>query len=80
MGKYEVSFLFKDLSRTPPMWAPNCNKSCQDLLQAKCDQLESKGILADPIEEGINILHLSPVMIQQKGRAKHKKFPECSLE
>ena len=32
------------------------------------------------MEANIDILHLSPIMIQQKGRAKLKKLHECSLE
>ena len=82
LGKYEVSFVFKDTSKPPPLkvWAPQYNKSCQDLLQAKCDQLESQGVLKDPMKEGIDILHLSPIMIQQKSRAKHKKLQQCSLD
>ena len=32
------------------------------------------------MEAGVDIKHLSPIMIQQKGRAKHKKLQECSLE
>ena len=82
LGYYEVSFVFKDSSKPPPLkvWAPQYNKSCQDLLQAKCDQLEAQGVLKDPMDEGIDILHLSPIMIQQKGRAKHKKLQDCSLE
>ena len=82
MGKYELSFVFKDTSTPPPLkvWAPQYNRSCQDLLQAKCDQLEQQGVLIDPMEANIDILHLSPIMIQQKGRAKFKKLHECSLE
>ena len=82
MGRYEVSFVFKESSKPPPLkvWAPQYNKSCQDLLQAKCDQLESQGVLVDPMEADVDIMHLSPIMIQQKGRAKNKKLQDCALE
>ena len=51
MGTYEVSFMFKDSSKPPPLkvWAPNYNKSCQDLL-------ESQGVLQDPMEAEVDIL------------------------
>ena len=70
MGKYELSFIFKDTSVPPPLkvWAPQYNRSCQELLQAKCDQLEKQGVLVDPAEANIDVCHLSPIMIQQKGR------------
>ena len=81
MGKYELSFIFKDTSVPPPLkvWAPQYNRSCQELLQAKCDQLEKQGVLVDPAEANIDVCHLSPIMIQQKGRSKHKKLQDCSL-
>ena len=81
MGKYELSFTFKDTSTPPPLkvWVPQYNRTCQELLQAKCDQLEQQGVLVDPAEVNFNVQHLSPVMIQQKGRAKYKKLQDCSL-
>ena len=82
MGEYEISFVFKETSSPPPLkvWAPQYNRSCQELLQAKCDQLERQGVLVDPMEAQVDVLHLSPIMIQQKGRAKHKKLQNSSLE
>ena len=82
MGKYELSFVFKETSSPPPLkvWAPQYNRTCQELLQAKCDQLEEQGVLVDPMDAGVDIRHLSPIMIQQKGRAKHKKLQDCSLD
>ena len=34
----------------------------------------------DPKVYGIPILHVSPSWVQQKGRAKHKSLPECSID
>ena len=82
MGHYEVSFAFKDTLAPPPLkvWAPQYSRSCQELLQAKCDELELQGVLVDPMEVNTQILHLSPIMIQQKGQAKFKKLQDCSVE
>ena len=82
MGNYELSFVFKDTSVPPPLkvWAPQYNRGCQELLQAKYDQLESQGVLIDPAEVNVDVRHLSPIMIQQKGRAKNKKLQDCSLD
>ena len=82
MGEYSVSFVFKSTSSPPPfkVWAPQYNRGCQELLQAKCDQLESQGVLVDPLKEKVDVLHLSPIMIQQKGSAKFKKLQDCSLD
>ena len=82
MGKYIASFSFKDNSKPPPLkvWVPQYNRACAELLQAKCDQLEAQGVLADPAELGIDIKHVSPTLIQQKGRAKHKSLAECTLD
>ena len=46
MGRYELSFTFKDTSTPPPLkvWVPQYNRTCQELLQAKCDQLEQQGL------------------------------------
>ena len=82
MGRYEASFVFKSTSSPPPLkvWIPQYNRSCQELLQAKCNQLEIQGVLVDPMSVYIDVLHLSPIMIQQKGSSKHKKLQECSLD
>ena len=73
LGKYIASFSFKDNSKPPPLkvWVPQYNRACAELLQAKCDQLEAQGVLADPAELGIDIKHVSPTLIQQKGQ-EHK--------
>ena len=69
MGRFEARFGFKDNSKPPPLkvWTPQYNRSCSELLQAKCDQLQSQGVLVDPAELGIDVKHVSPIMIQQKG-------------
>ena len=72
---HEATINFRKESQAPPykLWAPQFNKKCQDLLQSKCDALEHEGVLADPIDHGINVRNVSPCFIQQKARAKHKK-------
>ena len=81
-GRHFGSFSFKDCNKPPPtkVWAPQYNKTCADLHQAKCDELEEAGVLVDPKEHDIDILHVSPSFIQQKGRAKHKSLRDCTLD
>ena len=64
LGRYEISFTFKETSTPPPLkvWAPQYNRNCQELLQAKCDQLEKQGVLIDPMKANVDVLHLSPIM------------------
>ena len=78
---YYATFAFKDENRTPPhkVWAPQFNRKCQDLMQAKCDELEHDGILADPSKVDTDVRLVSPTFIQQKGSAKHKPLAQCSL-
>lgn len=49
-GRYTASFSFKENSKPPPLkvWVPQYNRASSELLQAKCDQLESRGVLKDP--------------------------------
>ena len=79
---YAARINFKQESQAPPykLWAPQFNKKCTTLLQSKCDMLEHEGVLADPIDHGINVRNVSPCFIQQKARAKHKKLEDCTLE
>ena len=79
---YYATFSFKEENRAPPykVWSPKFNRKCQDLLQAKCDELEVDNIMADPSKLGIDVRHVSPCMIQQKARAKHKPLEQCSLD
>ena len=81
-GRFNSSFCFKDSNKPPPykVWAPQYNRECSELLQAKCDQLEAQGVLADPNKHGIQIQHVSPIFIQQKGRARHKLLNDCTLD
>ena len=78
---YEATFSFRKENKAPPykVWAPQYNRKCQDLLQAKCDELEQQGVLCDPKQHGVDIRHVSPCFIQQKARAKHKPLETCDL-
>ena len=79
---YRASFSFRKESRPPPfkIWAPQYNQRCQDLLQAKCDQLEGQGVMVDPKQVQVDVRHVSPCFVTQKARAKHKRLEDCSLE
>ena len=76
-----VSFCSEE-NMAPPykIWVPLFNRGCQDLMQDKCDQLVEQWVLVDPKEHGIDIRYVSPCFIQQKGRAKHKKLEERTLD
>jgi hypothetical protein len=78
---YEATFSFKRENMAPPVkvWVPQFNRKCQDLLQAKCDELERQGVLQDPKRHGVDVRHVSPCFIQQKARAKHKPLENCDL-
>ena len=78
---YLATFTFKQESKVPPykIWCPQYNTRCKDLMQAKCDQLEYHNILADPKSNNIDVRNVSPCMIQQKARAKHKPLDQCTL-
>ena len=80
---YYASFGFRDENRTPPAkdWAPQFSRKCRDLMQAKCDELEQQGIMADPSKlPNCNVRMVSPTFIQQKARAKHKPLADCALD
>ena len=80
---YQATFSFRDENRAPPykVWAPQYSRQCQDLMQAKCDDLEREGILVDPSKySGVDVRLVHPSFIQQKGRAKHKPLNQCSLD
>ena len=81
-NSYEASFSFKKENKAPPVkvWVPQFNRKCQDLLQAKCDELETQGVLVDPKKNNIDIRHVSPCFIQQKARAKHKPLDKCDMD
>ena len=78
---YEASFTFKKESMAPPfkIWCPEYNTRCKDLMQAVCDKLENQGILKDPKSNGVTIRTVSPCMIRQKARAKHKPLDQCAV-
>ena len=70
---YLATFSFRNENVAPPykIWVPQFNRGCQDLMQAKC-------VLVDPKLHNIDVQHVSPCFIHQKGRAKHKKLEEWS--
>ena len=79
---YQATFSFRQENMAPPykIWVPQFSRKCQDLMQAKCDQLEEQGVLVDPKIHKIDIRHVSPSFIQQKARAKHKQLDDCTLD
>lgn len=80
---YYATFGFRDENRTPPQkdWAPQFNRKCKDLMQAKCDELEQQNIIVDPSKiPNCNVRLVSPSFVQQKARAKHKPLDQCSLD
>ena len=80
---YHATFSFRDENRAPPykVWTPQYSRQCQDLMQAKCDDLEHQGIMIDPSKySGVEVRLVSPTFIQQKGRAKHKPLHQCTLD
>ena len=78
---YEAAFTFKKDSMAPPfkIWCPEYNTRCKDLMQAVCDKLEHQNILRDPKSNGVPVRTVSPCMIRQKARAKHKPLDQCSV-
>ena len=79
-GQFFADFSFTHKPPPTRVYVPQYNKRCSDLLQAKCDELETQGVLVDPKLHNLPILHVSPSWIQQKGRAKHKQLQDCSLD
>lgn len=79
---YQASFSFRDENKAPPykVWTPQYSRQCQDLMQAKCDDLEREGILVDPSKHKVEVRLVHPTFIQQKGRAKHKPLHQCTLD
>ena len=78
-GQFYADFTFSGKPPPTRVFVPQYNRRCSDLQQAKCDELESQGVLVDPKLFGIPVLHVSPSWIQQKGRAKHKNLQDCTL-
>ena len=79
---YLATFSFREEIMAPPykIWVPQFNRGCQDLMQDKCDQLEEQGVLVDLKKHNIDIRHVSPCFIQQKGQVKHKRLEDCALD
>ena len=44
------------------------------------NNLEDQNILIDPQKHNIQVRKISPSFILQKGRAKHKKLDDCSID
>ena len=79
-GQFFANFEFKKEPPPIKVFTPQFSRRCQDLQQAKCDEMENMGVLVDPKLHNIPILHVSPSWIQQKARAKNKKLEDCKLE
>ena len=79
---YEATFSFRKDNRPPPfkLWVPQYNQKCQDLLQAKLDELEDQGVVVEPNQHKVEVRHASPCFITQKARAKHKPLEQCTLD
>ena len=79
-GEFFANFTFTNKPPPTRLFVPQFNKRCATIQQAKCDELESQGVLVDPKVHGIPVLHVSPSWIQQKSRAKHKDLESCTLD
>ena len=79
-GRFYADFTFSNKPPPTRIFVPQYNKKCSDIQQAKCDELEEQGVLVDPKKFDIPVFHVSPSWIQQKGRAKHKKLQDCTLD
>ena len=79
-GDFHADFSFSNKPPPTRVFVPQYNKKCMDLQQAKCDELQSQGVLIDPKACNVPIYHVSPSWIQQKGRAKHKSLQDCTLD
>ena len=81
-GKFQAALNFKSeqmpISKHCPV--PLYNHKCLALQQQLMDTLEQQGVLVDPQIHNIQVKKVSPSFILQKGRAKHKKLEECSLD
>lgn len=81
-GRYLASLTFKHetLPESKICPIPLYNSKCSALQQAVMDNLENQNILVDPQKHNIQVKKISPSFILQKGRAKHKKLDDCSIE
>ena len=81
-GRYLASLTFKQdtLPESKICPIPLYSSKCAALQQAVMDNLERKNILVDPQTHNIQVRKISPSFILQKGRAKHKKLEDCSVD
>ena len=81
-GKFQPALNFKSeqLPESKQCPVPLYNHKCLALQQQLMDHLEKQGVLVDPQKQNIQVKKVSPSFILQKGRAKHKKLDECSLD
>ena len=73
-GQFYAEFTFN--SKPPPtrVFVPQFNKKCSSLQQAKCDELESQGVLVDPKAHGIPVLHVSPIGYSRRAGPNTKTY------
>ena len=81
-GKFQATLNFKSeqLPISKQCSVPLYNHKCLALQQQLMDTLEQQGVIVDPQIHNIQVKKVSPSFILQKGRAKHKKLDECSLD
>lgn len=81
-GKFFATLNFKTEQKPESKICPIplYNHKCANLQQQVMDELEKQGVLVDPLEHNIKVTKLSPSFILQKGRAKHKKLEDCTVD
>ena len=81
-GKFQAALNFKSeqLPTSKQCPVPLYNHKCLALQQQLMDSLEQQGVIVDPQKLNIQVKKVSPSFILQKGRAKHKKLEDCSLD
>ena len=81
-GRYLASLTFKQdtLPESKICPIPLYSSKCAALQQAVMDNLERQNILIDPQTHNIQVKKISPSFILQKGKAKHKKLEDCSID
>ena len=81
-GKFNATLNFKgdQLPESKICPTPLYNHKCASLQQQLMDKLEEQGVIVDPQQHNVQVRKLSPSFILQKGRAKHKKLEDCTLD
>ena len=81
-GKFNATLNFKgdQLPESKICPIPLYNHKCATLQQQLMDRLEEQGVIVDPQQHNVQVRKLSPSFILQKGRAKHKKLEDCTLD